>query len=125
MILPAAFLLLAAAFPVPGPDVPPTVATEVERLLTVLGHSDCRFERNGAWHAAAEAESHLRNKYEHLARKRLVKSTEDFIAGAGERSSLSGRPYQVECPGQAAQPSGTWLRERLYEMRRARQAAAP
>lgn len=125
MRLAAAFVSLATLLPVAASPAPLAPAAEVEWLLTVLGGSDCRFYRNGDWHDAKEAQAHLRNKYEYLAKRKLIRSTEDFISGAGEKSSLSGQPYKVQCANQPPAPSGAWLRERLAEMRRSRPDATP
>jgi len=75
--------------------------------------------------AGQEAQAHLRNKYDYLVKKRLIQTTEDFIVGAGEKSSMSGQPYKVQCTGQDATFSGAWLRERLVELRRTKQDAKP
>ena len=126
MVLAAA--ILTAGFfstPAPAPELPPTTATEVERLLGLLGNSECRFYRNGTWYDGQEAQAHLRNKYDYLVKKRLIQTTEDFIVGAGEKSSMSGQPYKVQCTGQDAAFSGAWLRERLVEIRRTKQDARP
>ena len=125
MFLPAA-VLTASLFssPAAAPELPPSTGAEVARLLGVLGHSECRFFRNGTWYDAAQAQEHLRNKYDYLVRKRLIQTTEDFIAGAGEKSSMSGQPYKVQCAGQEAAFSGQWLRQRLAEIRATR-APAP
>jgi type III restriction enzyme len=45
---------------------------------------------------------------------------EDFIAKAGTRSSLSGRPYKVQCPHQAEEPSALWLGNELIQIREQR-----
>jgi hypothetical protein len=127
LFLAAAALLSAGLFSTPAPEaeLPPATAAEVERLLVRLGSSDCRFYRNGSWHDGPEAQAHLRNKYEYLVKKRLIHTAEDFIVGAGEKSSLSGQPYKVQCTGQEASFSGPWLRERLAEIRRVGQDQAP
>jgi len=104
--------------PVSSSAMPPSTSVEVEGLLKLLGTSDCRFNRNGTWYRGQEAQGHLRTKYEYLVGKKLVHGTEDFIVGAAEKSSMSGQPYQVQCPGQPAEPSAQWLRNRLNEMRR-------
>ena len=117
MFLAAGFVSLAALLPVPAPALPQPAAVEVERLLATLGSSECRFNRNGTWYGGQEAQGHLRTKYDYLVRKKLIHGTEDFIAGAAEKSSMSGQPYQVQCPGQPAQPSAQWLSSRLSEIR--------
>jgi len=127
VLLAAAALLSAGFFSTPAPEteLPAATAAEVERLLGLLGNSDCRFYRNGSWHDGPEAQAHLRNKYDYLVKKRLIHTAEDFIVGAGEKSSLSGQPYKVQCTGQEAAFSGIWLRERLAEIRRVNQDKKP
>lgn len=101
---------------------PPQAAGEIERLIAALGASGCQFQRNGRWYAAAEAQSHLRRKYEWLVKRDLVASAEQFIDRAGARSSLSGQPYQVRCPGQPTVASAAWLSAKLAELRRGARA---
>ena len=126
-MLLAAAILTAGIFsgPAPAPELPPTTAAEVERLLGLLGGTECRFNRNGTWYGGAEAQAHLRNKYDYLVKKRLIHSTEDFIVGAAEKSSMSGQPYKVQCTGQDETLSGVWLRTRLAEIRRVQQDKKP
>jgi hypothetical protein len=118
LVLAASLVSLAALMPVSAPGLPPSTSAEVEGLLTVLGTSDCRFNRNGTWYGGQEAQGHLRAKYDYLVRRKLIHGTEDFIAGAAEKSSMSGQPYLVQCPGQPAEPSAQWLRNRLSQIRR-------
>lgn len=122
-LLAIAALLCAASTHAAEPPGP--VRAEVEGLLALLGQSECEFFRNGHWHGSAEAQSHLRMKYEQLVRRGLVRQTEDFIAGAGTKSSLSGEPYRVRCAGQPPRDSAAWLGERLRERRLDRRATRP
>jgi len=107
MLLPAS----AHAEPARG------VQVEVEFLLGFVEESGCDFYRNGTWHTPAQARAHLREKYEFLAARGLVHSTEDFIEKAASKSSLSGEPYQVKCKGGAAVNSGPWLHAELERFR--------
>ena len=91
---------------------------EVEYLLSAVGNSDCLFIRNGTEHPPAEAEAHLRMKYRKGAR--YVSSADDFIARIASKSSWSGRPYQIHCPGHELQSSSQWLNDRLNRYRSAR-----
>lgn len=109
-------LLLAPAWALAAP--PSQAASEIERLIGELGKSSCEFQRNGTWYSASKAVSHLRRKYDWLRERDLVASAEQFIERAGTKSSVSGRVYQVRCPGEAAVPSADWLRTRLLEMRK-------
>ncbi len=92
-------------------EVPP----EIEHLLTTVGNSDCVFIRNGKRHDAEDAEDHLRMKYRRG--KRYAPTTEAFIERLASKSSMSKKPYQIECPGTEAVPSGEWLSQRLAEYR--------
>ncbi|HEY0506411.1 MAG TPA: DUF5329 domain-containing protein [Lysobacter sp.] len=118
-VLPAvlALALLAPAGAIAAP--PQAAQREIDGLIAALGRSGCQFQRNGTWYPAAEAQAHLRRKYEYLRKRDLVGSAEQFIERAGTRSSISGKAYAVRCPGQAALPSSQWLGARLSEIRHA------
>ena len=99
-------------------QTPPEQTTrEISQLFNALKASDCAFYRNGSWHDAGKAASHLQRKYDYLLRKRLVTSTESFIEYAATRSSVSGKAYQVRCGKQAPVPSKSWFLSRLREIR--------
>lgn len=106
-------LLVSPALAAP----PPQAAAEIEHLITALGRSGCDFQRNGSWHPARKAEEHLRRKYKWLRDHDKVATAEQFIEGAGTRSSVTGLAYHVRCPGRPAVDSAGWLRDRLREMR--------
>lgn len=92
-----------------------TAEAELDNLLNIVGRSDCVFIRNGKRHNAEDAEDHLRMK---LRRgKRYVTTTESFIERLASSSSMSKKPYYIECPGQEMVPSGEWLMQRLAELR--------
>lgn len=90
---------------------------EIDQLITALGSSGCQFQRNGSWYPASEAQSHLRRKYDWLRKREMVASAEQFIERAGSASSVSGKPYQVRCPGQPVATSAAWLTARLATIR--------
>jgi hypothetical protein len=93
---------------------PSTSAPEdIQYLLDAIERSGCEFYRNGSWHAAAEARSHLANKYRQVDKSRPVRSAEDFIDWVGTRSSISGEPYRVRCPGSDVMTSAEWFRRAL------------
>lgn len=89
--------------------------TEINHLLTMVGSSGCLFIRNGTEHEPADAESHLRMKYRNG--RRYVSDAEDFINRIASKSSWTGRPYQVKCPGEPAKDSGPWLTAELNQFR--------
>jgi hypothetical protein len=95
----------------------PAVRAEIDQLLARLEASGCQFNRNGSWYPAAEAKSHLLRKLEYFDDRSGVASTEQFIVLAASRSSVSGKPYLVQCAQAAAVESGQWLRLRLNEIR--------
>lgn len=97
---------------------PPAAAREIDQLIAALGSSGCEFQRNGNWYPAAKAREHLQRKYDWLRERDKVANAEQFIALAGTQSSMTGRAYQVRCPGHAVVPSAQWLRARLLEMRK-------
>lgn len=101
-----------------GVSLAPATQAEVEGLLARLGTSSCDFYRNGSWHKAADAQAHLRRKYDYLAKKGLVSTTEDFILKGATQSSRSGEAYQVRCPNEAAQPSSKWMSTLLSQLRK-------
>jgi hypothetical protein len=93
----------------------PSAAAEIESLLSAVAGSSCTFIRNGTSHLPADARDHMKLKYDHL-RKR-IHTAEDFIEMAGSQSSLSGRPYLVECAGAPQRRTRDWLLERLAALR--------
>ncbi len=113
------FLLACAAAAQAQAPLPAKAQQEIEQLITALGSSGCQFQRNGSWYPASEAQSHIRSKYDYLRKRNMVASAEQFIERAGSQSSMSGKPYQVRCPGQPAQASATWLTRQLGAIRHA------
>lgn len=123
---PIALLLLLSTITATAaqPAAPATVKREIDQLFGALERSGCDFQRNGTWHTATEASTHLHRKYAYLQKKGLVTSAERFIELAATKSSLSGLPYQVRCGRASPMPSGTWFGRRLIEIR-AKPAATP
>ncbi len=92
---------------------------EINVLLRAVGDSGCAVLRGSSVHTAAEAQRHLNMKYEYLATRSLLTSTEDFIDKAATRSSMTGEAYAIRCGELAPVPTGAWLRARLHRMRQA------
>jgi len=97
--------------------LPPPARAEVDGLMSRLEASGCEFGRNGTWHTAAEAKSHLLRKLKYLEDRGAVQSTEQFIELAASSSSTTGQPYLVRCGNGASVQSGVWLRSQLQAMR--------
>ena len=90
-------------------------AAEIEYLVTAIGASGCAFIRNGKQYDAADAEAHLRMKYNRG--RRYASTAEQFIERLASASFLSGKPYFIQCAADDPVPAGTWLRRRLNELR--------
>ncbi len=97
---------------------------EVAALIAALGESGCEFERNGRWYGADRAQAHVRRKYAWLQARGLADTAELFIERAASRSSRSGRPYHVRCPGEPVVEAARWFGERLRALRARREAGA-
>jgi len=98
-----------------GPPV--EVQLEVHFLLGYVEGSGCEFQRNGSWHDAPAAQAHLRDKFNALALRDRVKTTEQFIERAASESSMSGQPYLIRCNGGPTKTSKQWLSDELARLR--------
>ncbi len=110
-------LLALLSAPVARAEPPRNVQIEVNFLLGYVDGSGCAFYRNGSWYDSKSAQAHLRDKYDYLAARSLIDTTEDFIERAATESSLSGQAYEVSCNGGAAMASSQWLRAGLARFR--------
>ena len=90
---------------------------EIEALIAGLGSSGCEFERNARWYGAAEAQAHLRSKYQWLRKRGQARSAEQFIERGASQSSVSGQNYRVRCPDKPITESGIWFRAQLTRQR--------
>lgn len=95
---------------------------EIQTLLAAMEQSGCDFYRNGSWHTATDAHAHLARKLAEAERRHPPRSADEFIDVVATRSSISGEPYRVRCPGVAPIASAVWFRQTLE---RSRQTAAP
>jgi len=112
-------LILAALLSAPLAHAAPGAQAqrEIAQLIGSLDGAQCRFQRNGSWHDAAEARAHLQRKYDYLLKKNKVDSAEQFIERAASQSSMSGKAYRIRCPGQAEQTAAAWFGARLQALR--------
>ena len=90
---------------------------EIRQLLGYVERSGCVVSRNGSWYSASDARAHLEKKYRYLLDKGWVDTTEDFIDRAATASSMSGKPYQVQCDGRKPVSSAEWLTTELQRLR--------
>ena len=106
----------AMAWSAPAPEA----QREIAYLLRYLEHSGCQFSRSGEWYDAPAARAHIETKYNYLAQRDMVRTTDDFIERAAtSSSSMGGGVYTVRCADGVAQPSGAWLRRELVRFRKA------
>jgi hypothetical protein len=111
-------VLALAALSTVAVAAPPTATQhEIAGLFSALDHSGCRFARNGTWYDAPKAREHLQRKYDYLLRRDAIHRSEDFIALAATKSSMTGRAYLVQCPGRPVVESGIWFRAALAKLR--------
>ncbi len=92
---------------------------EIDGLIAALGDSGCEFERNGSWHDANKARAHLQKKYDYLRKRGMADTAELFIERGASKSSMSGKPYRVRCPGKAVDTAAHWFEQRLRILRTA------
>ncbi|WP_235578050.1 DUF5329 domain-containing protein [Pseudoxanthomonas sp. Root630] len=111
-------VLCVLLLPFAAPAAPsPTAKREIQGLMDALSASSCEFQRNGTWHGREEARKHLQRKYDYLLKRDLADTAEQFIERAASKSSISGRAYQVRCPGQPVQPAAAWFKAALAALR--------
>ena len=115
--LMVAALLVAGAAQAKAPE---TTQAEVAHLMAAVEKSQCKFNRNGSWHDARAARSHLQKKFAYMDKRDLAPTTEKFIELGASTSSSSGKPYQMQCSGGKPVTSATWLNEELTKYRTAK-----
>jgi hypothetical protein len=99
-----------------GP-LPEAARQEIQQLLGRLEASGCQFNRNGSWYSSQDARAHLQKKLDYLADKGQLESAEQFIERAASKSSMSGKPYWVQCTNTPQQESAAWLGAQLKLVR--------
>jgi hypothetical protein len=107
-----AILLLTAAGSAHAADG--DTEREVGHLIEFVAASGCDFNRNGSAHNSVDAAEHLALKYRRG--KRWVDTAEHFIERLASSSSLSKKPYTVNCAG-VEQTAAAWLNAELASYR--------
>lgn len=110
-------ILLAAACAGAHAAPEPRTQAEIAHLLGYVATPGCQFNRNGSWHAGADARAHLTKKYDYLVKRNLVSNAESFIERAASESSMSGKDYLVRCGGGQPLASAAWLKAELARYR--------
>lgn len=85
--------------------------TEIAFLLDRIEQTECWLIRNGKAYSGAEAAAHVKAKYRYFADR--IDSAETFIELSASRSTLTGRAYEISCPGHPKVSSVQWLKELL------------
>ncbi|HEU4777839.1 MAG TPA: DUF5329 domain-containing protein [Telluria sp.] len=96
---------------------PAATRAEVTQLMGAVEKSGCKFSRNGSWYSGAEARAHLQKKFDYLDRKDMLTTTESFIEKGASTSSMSGKPYEMQCPDSKQVTSAAWLTAELKRLR--------
>jgi hypothetical protein len=113
-------LILTSTITLAAPT--PMAKEEIEHLFAYVGSSNCAFYRNGTWYSTKDAVEHMRTKYNYLRLMDRATTAESFVERAATRSSVSGKPYLVQCDGSAIVESGKWLTQELTRYRNQRPA---
>ncbi len=109
-------ILLSTLLPIMvSADVSVTQRQEVDHLLAFIGNSGCMLNRNGADYLAEKGLRHIKKKYDYF--RDDIKDTEDFIALAATKSTMSGDYYKVKCPGKEVITTQDWLLSELKKYR--------
>jgi hypothetical protein len=95
----------------PDNDLPLIVA----HLIDFVANSDVAFIRNGKPHTSKEAAKHMKDKYGHF--KKEIKTPEDFIRLAANKSEISGQPYLVRTRDGKEMKAAEWLGKALNDYR--------
>lgn len=114
ILLAVGFLLISGAWKSPAAYDDRTAA-DIAYLLDAIRHAPCEFLRNGDAYDGNEAADHIADKYDHY--RADIHSADDFIELVASRSSMSGRPYEVQCPGESRVTASTWLNGKLQQRR--------
>jgi len=109
------FLVYSYVGSVAFADVPPEQVAEVNHLFAFIKNSGCIINRNGTDYPAEKGLQHITKKYDYF--RDDIKSTEDFIALAATKSTMSGKYYKVTCPGEKTTSTQAWLLSELKKYR--------
>lgn len=99
----------------PAHAMPASAKEETLKLIGLVEHSGCQFDRNGELSEAKDAAAHLRRKLK--ATKNRLRTTEQFIIHVASSSSISNKPYVIHCPSSAPVQARPWLEQRLKTLR--------
>ncbi len=84
----------------------------------MVATSNCEFYRNGTWYRHAQAEAHLRRKWQYFSAHASVGTAEEFIEKVASKSTFTGMPYRIRCGTAPEVLADAWFLAALQEMRR-------
>ncbi len=90
---------------------------EIDHLINVIANNPCQFVRNGRGHSQQEAVAHIREKLDYF--RDDIKDAETFIELTATKSTLTGRPYLIQCLDKPVKLSRLWLLQELKQYRAA------
>ena len=99
---------------------PPIHEQEITHLLNFIENSGCIFIRNNKRYDGKRARDHLNTKYQYIQKRETNVSAEQFIQYAASQSSLSKKPYTVQCGSADPILSDQWLSRELNQFRQSR-----
>ena len=88
---------------------------EVDHLIGYIQSSECIFIRNGKDYSPDEAIEHIKRKYEYFQDR--IDSTEKFIELCATKSTMSNKPYLINCREEEVVECGSWLLRELKMFR--------
>lgn len=109
------FIMLASPLCALAQSTDLSAEEEIQLLITKVENSACTFHRNGGTHSAVDAADHIRLKLRRGSRH--AKTSQSFIDRLASKSSLSGRPYKIECDQGELILMKTWLDTELQAIR--------
>ena len=89
---------------------------EIQHLINYVANSECVFIRNNSRYKSSSAVEHIKKKQRYF--KKNITSAEKFIQYAASRSTVSKKPYHIECPNKPLVTSKTWLLDELDRYRK-------
>lgn len=89
---------------------------EIDHLLQFIEQSGCTFIRNNESYSGVRAREHIQKKFNYIVKRKKQVSAEQFIRYAASQSSLSKKPYMVQC-GTEMITSESWLVGELEQYR--------
>ncbi len=108
------FLAIFTLLVVPAYSVAATLEQQIDKLISSIDQSQCRFIRNDNFYSPQQSMKHLRRKYVHFKNK--ITSVDDFIQIVATKSLMSGKTYKVQCSDKTPVPAALWMRQQTLNL---------